>query len=176
MKTDSLQLITMNGEVRGTLYWTYGLDHHEAKAEGWFQLNERGNGLVKARRVGSNRWFACTDIDRCTLFVPHVKPARTTRKVSDVTKPNKARCEQFAKEHNLTITIDRWRERGEYLGSVSVDLPEGMITTTGYCGQCGEAEGQSMESIWSFVWNAMHELTSVEWLAIEVAIENGVTA
>ena len=81
--------------------------------------------------------------------------------------PNKARCEQFAKEKGLTITIDRWRERGEYLGSYSVDLPAGMITETGYCGQCSEIEGQSMQEIWSCIWDSIDELSSVDWVAIE---------
>jgi hypothetical protein len=167
MKGNSLQLITMNGEVRGTLYWTYGLDHHEAKAEGWFQLNERGNGLVKGRRVGSKRWFACTDIDRCTLFIPYVKPVRPTRKANDVTKPNKARCEKFAKEHNLTIELDRWRAWGAQSVSYSVDLPAGMITETGYCGMGGESDDAVMSQVWDAIWDIMDELTSVEWVAIE---------
>jgi len=79
-------------------------------------------------------------------------------------KPNKQRCEKFAKEHGLTIEIDRWRERGEYIGSYSVDLPAGLITETGYCGQTSEIEGQSMEDIWSCVWDSIDELTSVAWL------------
>ena len=82
-------------------------------------------------------------------------------------KPNKQRCEKFAKENGLTIEIDRWRERGEYLGSISVDIPEGLITEDGYCGKGGEIDGLSMEDIWSFVWDAMDELTSGPWIPIE---------
>ena len=72
MHPNSPRVIPMDGAVRGTLYWNYGLAHHEASQEGWFQLNERGNGLIKCRKVGGRRWFALTDIDRCTLFVPYV--------------------------------------------------------------------------------------------------------
>lgn len=82
-------------------------------------------------------------------------------------KPNKQRCEKFAKENGLTIEIERWRERGEYRGSVSVDIPLGLITETGYCGHCGEIEGDSMEDIWSFVWDAMDALTSSPWIPTE---------
>ena len=90
--------------------------------------------------------------------------------------PNKTRCEQFAKEHNLTITLDRWRAWGALAVSYSVDLPVGMITETGYCGQGGESDDAVMAEVWQTIWDIMDELTSVEWLAIEVAIENGVTA
>jgi hypothetical protein len=77
MHPNSPHVIPMDGAVRGTLYWSTGWqDSREASQEGWFQLNERGNGLVKCRKVGGRRWFALTDIERCTLFIPYVKAVK----------------------------------------------------------------------------------------------------
>jgi hypothetical protein len=81
--------------------------------------------------------------------------------------PNKARCEKFAKEHNLTIELDRWRAWGAQSVSYSVDLPAGMITETGYCGMGGESDDAVMAQVWDAIWDIMDELTSVDWLAIE---------
>jgi hypothetical protein len=90
------------------------------------------------------------------------KPPRETEM-----KHTKAKCERFAKEHNLTIELDRWAAWGTWSVSYSVDLPAGMITETGYCGQGGETDDAVMAEVWHAIWDIMDELTSVAWLPIE---------
>lgn len=82
-------------------------------------------------------------------------------------KITKAKCEQFAKENNLTIEIDRWSAWGSWSVSYSVDLPNGMITKTGYCGKGGETDDAVMAEVWETIWWDMQELTSSEWITID---------
>lgn len=82
-------------------------------------------------------------------------------------KITKAKCEQFAKAHNLTIEIDRWSAWGSWSVSYSVDLPNGMITESGNCGQGGETDDAVMAEVWQCIWDIMDELTSLKWMTIE---------
>lgn len=82
-------------------------------------------------------------------------------------KPTKASCEKFAQEKGITLDVRRWKSSGCWFGSISVDLPEGMITTTGYCGLGGEFEDTPMAEVWEVVWGHIEELSSVEWVACE---------
>jgi hypothetical protein len=82
-------------------------------------------------------------------------------------KITKAKCMKFAAENNLTIELDRWAAWGAWSVSYSVDLPQGMITVTGYCGMGGESDDAVMAEVWETIWDIMDELTSVEWVAIK---------
>lgn len=88
-------------------------------------------------------------------------------------KPNKARCHKFAKEHNLTIELERWRAWGVWSVSYSVDLPTGLITDTGYCGMGGESDDVVMVEVWDAIWDIMDELVSCSWSTIEESIAVG---
>ena len=77
MRSDPTQLIPMNGEVRGTIYWTYGIDHHQRSREGWFHRAATNPGLIRSRKVGGRNVVACTTDDAVTLFVPYVKAAQS---------------------------------------------------------------------------------------------------
>lgn len=84
-------------------------------------------------------------------------------------KPNKQRCEKFAKEHGLTIEMEDRMFRGERTGWFSVDLPDGFITDQGNCGRFSEWDCSdiSKAEIWSSVWDDMEDLISSPWIPIE---------
>lgn len=84
-------------------------------------------------------------------------------------KPNKQRCEKFAKENNLTIEMEDCIFRGVRTGWVSVDLPDGLITDQGNCGRFSEWDGAdiSKAEIWLAVQEMMDDLVSCEWMTTE---------
>lgn len=91
------------------------------------------------------------------------------------TRYTRAMCDKFAQANNMTFTIERFRDWGEWYVSYSVDLPEGMITDTGCCGMSAEDEG-TMSQAYEAVWSCMDELASAEWLTIEQALARGINA
>ena len=90
-------------------------------------------------------------------------------------KITRAKCEKFAQESNLTFEIKRFRDWAEWHVSYSVDLPDGMITDTGYCGMSAEGEG-TMNQAYEAVWSCIDELVSAEWLTINEALARGISA
>ena len=90
-------------------------------------------------------------------------------------KITRAKCEKFAQESNLTFEINRFRDWSEWYVSYSVDLPDGMITDTGYCGMSAEGEG-TMAQAYEAVWSCMDELVNSHWMTIDEALERGINA
>ena len=77
----------------------------------------------------------------------------------------KAKCESFAKANNLTITIRKFD--GIWY---SVDLPEGLITESGYAGLGGEDDigDMRMPEIWGAIMDDMESLISEKWLSASI--------
>ena len=77
----------------------------------------------------------------------------------------KAKCESFAKANNLTITIRKF----QWIWW-SVDLPEGLITESGYAGLGGEDDmgDMRMPEIWGAIMDDMESLISEKWLSASI--------
>jgi hypothetical protein len=72
----------------------------------------------------------------------------------------KAQCTAFAARHFLKITIKRFD--GIWY---SVDLPEGLITESGYTGKGGEEDGDMrMPEIWGAILEDMESLVWENWI------------
>ena len=83
------------------------------------------------------------------------------RKGYIVRTSTKAKCESFARDNGLTITIRKFD--GVWY---SVDLPEGLITESGNTGKGGDTDGDdyTMPEVWGSIMDDMETLLAEEWV------------
>lgn len=76
------------------------------------------------------------------------------------------KCEAFAAENGLTMTVNHARESGLLYAWYSVDLPDGKITVLGNTGRGGDLQGESMtmKELWSAILSDMEDLAAEEWI------------
>ena len=76
------------------------------------------------------------------------------------------KCEAFAAQHDLTITVDHSREFGLLYAWYSVDLPDGKITESGNTGKGGDVDGEemTMPELWSAIMSDMKTLIAETWI------------
>ena len=72
------------------------------------------------------------------------------------------KCEAFATENGLTMTVNHTRESGLLYAWYSVDLPDGKITVLGNTGKGGDLQGESMtmKELWAAILSDMEDLAA----------------
>jgi hypothetical protein len=81
---------------------------------------------------------------------------------------NRRTCERYAAQHNLTIDFASGTTRSGRYYRYSVDLPDGLITESGYTGLGGETDpgDHTAAEVWGFILGDMESLVDERWVTL----------
>lgn len=75
---------------------------------------------------------------------------------------------EYAAKHNITVRFEHGRSCGHRSYEYSVDLPDGMITESGYCGRYGEDEygDNTAAQVWDYILADVESLIAEKWITL----------
>lgn len=82
---------------------------------------------------------------------------------------SKAKCEAFARKHNLTFRIDPDHWGYEY----EISVPDGMIMDDGTTGRCESEIDEPKWKVWQLLLSDMKDCLEQEWVTIDEFIAAG---
>lgn len=78
---------------------------------------------------------------------------------------NKAKCEQYAKDHNLLLEVEGGR--GWFGYQYEISIPEGMYMDDGSTGRSEYDLDVPKPDVWALIWSDMHSIVESAWLTRE---------
>jgi hypothetical protein len=82
----------------------------------------------------------------------------------DVTM-NKAKCEQYAKDHNLLLEVEGGR--GWFGYQYEISIPEGMYMEDGTTGRSEYDLDVPKADVWALIWADMLSIAEETWMTRE---------